>query len=435
MKGARTEAPVPGVRWAPAPPANASPISLWLAFLIFVVIGRATELIPGFASLPLAKLMLVGATIAALVNRERLSAHGLLQIPGTRTAYALFALAIFSVVFSVYRGASFNGINGVFLLMITFGLIVKSAKGLADVERILKALVWSGAALSFATLLGYQGGRAEIKSSYDTNDLAYVLVSILPIAVVLGVVADGLRRLLWRALSVVALVTIALTQSRGGMVALVAIGALAALVPQFHLAREDPEKPRRRNLVLRLLMVAAVGACIWLVLPAETQQRMATMLNLGSDYNTDLSNKEGRFSVWERNAGAAIQRPFGYGLNTFSYVDNMYGGTYKAPHNSLLQVWVELGFLGLFLYLHNYWTQFRELGRIAAPAPATGPPALPLARSPQVILLYSRALRLSLIGNFVAGFFLSQAYSNLHWILIATCAALIAVVRPAPKGP
>src|SRR6185503_1981035 len=72
---------------------------------------------------------------------------------------------------------------------------------------------------------------------------------------------------------------------------------------------------------------------------------MATMLNLGSDYNTDLSNKEGRFSVWERNAGAAIQRPFGYGLNTFSYVDNMYGGTYKAPHNSLLQVWVELGSL------------------------------------------------------------------------------------------
>jgi hypothetical protein len=47
--------------------------------------------------------------------------------------------------------------------------------------------------------------------------------------------------------------------------------------------------------------------------------------------------------------------------------------------------------------------------------------------------IFAANLRISLLGNFTAGFFLSQAYSNLIWILFALIAAMALAQTPAPR--
>jgi O-antigen ligase len=97
---------------------------------------------------------------------------------------------------------------------------------------------------------------------------------------------------------------------------------------------------------------------------------------------------------------------------------------YKAPHNSVIQVLVELGFLGAFLFLRVYLLAWRGL-------------AFPRAGDADHSV-FCRAIQASLAGNFVAGLFLSQAYSSLLWTLLAIAAiagALIAEPKQAAPRP
>lgn len=49
------------------------------------------------------------------------------------------------------------------------------------------------------------------------------------------------------------------------------------------------------------------------------------------------------------------------------------------------------------------------------------------ARDGPKALLYARGLHIALIGNAVAGFFLSEAYSATIWMTVAVCTAFVRV--------
>ena len=59
------------------------------------------------------------------------------------------------------------------------------------------------------------------------------------------------------------------------------------------------------------------------------------------------------------------RRPVGYGVDTFQMVDMRMGGKFRAPHNSYLEVLVELGFLGLLLFIRMYVLSWRALQKCA----------------------------------------------------------------------
>ena len=66
-----------------------------------------------------------------------------------------------------------------------------------------------------------------------------------------------------------------------------------------------------------------------------------------------------------------VKRPIGFGIGSFGVVDVMSGGSDRAAHNSLLEAFVELGALGLVLFLRIYWiglSQLASVGRL----PTTG---------------------------------------------------------------
>jgi O-antigen ligase len=228
-------------------------------------------------------------------------------------------------------------------------------------------------------------------------------------------------------LAVVTVLAILLTGSRGGAIGL---GVVIIAVMAFPLSRDESGALRRfsvsRTLKSCAILVLAVGFA-WGYLPAATQQRMATLMDLGSDYNAGSDNSS-RTMIWRQDIGMVLKRPIGYGLNTVDHVNGLAGGQYRTAHNMFVQALVELGVLGLVIYIRALYTAWREMGRIVM-----------LARNPsaseeeQKAAIYARAIRTALAGNMAAGFFLSQAYSAGLWLLLAAAATLerVAIATPA----
>jgi O-antigen ligase len=401
-------------------------VVLALCAMLIVLIGRAGEVIPGLADLPLAKIAVALVVLGAFIGRQRLSNIAFVTSPIARTSFVFFALGVASVFFSIWKSNSLIFVGSVLLVLVTvFALVFKVVTSWRIAQAMMLALCASGAALAIPAALGYRGERAEVGFTYDTNDLAFVLVTVLPIALAFAFVRRGWRRWMFAAICGLCLWATLLTESRGGLLGLVA-GVAAFLL--WKPALPGGERVREmgglwRRLVWVLLAVGALLAA-WMFLPNQARDRFATMLDIESDYNFQEKDV-GRTFIWKRNMAAVARRPIGYGIASAPALDGRLGGKYRTAHNSVVQVATELGVLGMVLFLRLYWLAWAGLGRLryaVTPDPAK-PDSISGADAPMLL----HGLRAALVASFVAGFFLSQGFSYLLFTLFALCAALIAL--------
>ena len=406
-----------------------------VAILVVTLIGRPSEWIPGLGSIPVTRIVFLIAAIAAFRMSATLSPVRLLSLPNLKSAIFYLVLAVFSILFSIYKSKSLEFIPGPLTLLLSVILLAKAVPTIGDAERILTAMIISAIALSIGTLQVYQGGRAEIgteTTSYDPNDLAYVLVTILPIAAAMFVVSRGLKKLALVAAIGAMLFTVLLTGSRGGAIGLFLVALIFTFKP-IALAKDGRLKEiGAGSAIARVVALVLALILAWVVSPPEIKDRLNTFTELGSDYNMNMSDNSSRLLVWKRHAMATVKRPIGYGLGTANTVDGMFGGLYKTTHNTLVQTLVELGFLGLFLLLRCYYVSWRDL-QIAEKKTRNAPE--PPTPEQSRIALYSRALRLSLVGNITAGFFLSQSYGPTLWVTITMCAVFVYLQRTVSGEP
>ena len=405
--------------------ARLSSDTFWMGVFLVVMVGQVSQWVPGVGSIPLVKISFALAVIAAVRAGKLRNAARVLSLRGARPAIAFLSLAIVSVLFSVYKSETLTDIQSAAIYLTALVLLVKIAQLLRDLERLLLGLAIAGVLLAVGTLANFAGGRAVI-SGWDSNDIAYSLVTLLPIVLVQR---QGRSRVLGALIGAAALlmvVAILLTGSRGGVIGLaVAVVAMAA----FPLGLN--RKGRLKSLsvgatVLRMVPIVMAAAVLWAHLPAATTARIATLENLNEDYNLSANIEESRMLVWRRDIGFAIRRPIGYGMGTAPAVDGLAGGGhYNTAHNSLVQVFVELGVLGVILYVTAYYRAWRGLAAVRA-----AHREIPTPESAR-LSLYARALGIALAGNFAAGFFLSQGYSGLLWMLIAVCVVLVRIGAPA----
>jgi hypothetical protein len=407
----------------------AIPLSMFMAVFVVTLVGRPSEWIPGLGSIPVSRIAFLITLVAAFRMATQLSPVKLFSLPNLKSAVFFMGLAVFSIVFSIYKGKSLEVMPGPLTLLLSMILLVKCVPSVKDAERILVALVISAIALTIGTLRVYQGGRAEIgteNASYDPNDLAYVLITMLPIATALFAVSKGLKRLVLLGGMLAMLFTIMLTGSRGGVIGLGMVAMLMTFKP-ISLDKEGRLKEvGAGSATVRVAGLLIAAGLAWLVSPPEIKDRLKTFTDLGSDYNMSMTDNSSRLLVWSRNSMAVVKRPIGYGLGTANAVDGLLGGQFKTAHNTLVQCFVELGFIGLFLLLRSYYVSWRELRRAELHAQHSAQPPTPAQSR---IALYSRALRFSLVGNITAGFFLSQAYGPALWTLIAVCAVFVGLQR------
>ncbi len=219
------------------------------------------------------------------------------------------------------------------------------------------------------------------------------------------------------------------SSSRGSLLGLASLGLWAVV--------------RSKRGLKTALAVAAGGAIVWQVVPAQFKERLSAA---GQD-----ATSEQRLVYWRAGLDMASQYPaLGIGFfNWEEYYRAHYAdptakkytlaGRVQVPHNIFIQCVAELGYIGLTAFLTliaatlwiNYQT--RKLAR-ASRAPPN-----------DFLLLMGYALDGALISYLVCGFFVTVLYYPFFWINLAMTVALnsiaqqkaraaAAVACPAPNG-
>lgn len=384
-----------------------NPAIYFVVLYIFISMGRLHELIPGLAGLPVGKIFLLLALWAAFsLDKGRPALIENSHVVIKRMVYFVI-LAVISLSFSVWKGASFEMLKGPLLSMaILYFLVLKTTKSYSDLKFYFFSLLIIGGSLAMSTATLGATGRLSVGSTLDPNDLAMVLVTILPFSIIYFLKSMGTMKMVYCGLMVVILLAIILTGSRGGFLGLVAVMGYLVFKRYPGINGE-----KGKIYFFRKITLTAIAVSVFLSLsPPEYIERINSLLNLEDDYNVSNS-KQGRLGIWASGIDIMMSRPYGVGIGAFPAAQGTLAddGAYRAAHNTLLLVGVELGFLGLLLFLSFYVLAIKSLSKIKRiSTPET-----------REMFLFGIALRAALLGFFVASFFLSQAYSPLFYFLVA----------------
>lgn len=423
-----------------------TPLSWGMIFLLvytMVVIGRIQEALVVLAPL---RIGLLSAGLALLVWMHlpgKLSDKIPLRVPQVRYVMLLLGLGVITVPISSWPRHSLEFVTTMYIkIIVLFLLALSLCRSLQDVRR----MVWASCGgATLLTLSGILTGRIFDRdhrddlmgpATYDPNDLALVLVVLLPLALYLYSTAKWLGRAALAGMLLIFLYGLVLTQSRGGFLALLVVGAL--LVWRSPLARHN-------KIILAVLGVLVFGG----IAGPSYWDRIRTIW----DPQTELDRTAGgRTEVWKTGLMIMLTHPWGVGMDGFVIAEGLtHGGRGKwsAAHNSFLQVGVDLGIAGLVIFVRLLLETIKEL-RAVQRHPQYRPawvqsPAMLLRRSMEPLLLTRRKggvngdvgqlmllasmLEISFIGFMVGGFFLSQAYGGILYFLIAMSLVCTRIAR------
>jgi hypothetical protein len=349
----------------------------------------------------IASAALIGAYF---VRRSSLAKTGPLYNPSGKYLLLLGALMLVITPFAVSPAASWEKTISYFTLITFYFLIIGTVRTPWAFDGFI-ALHMAG---SFYwgweqwVNLRREAGRAYKVGSGDTlndNFAAAHLLTILPfIAIYLWKAKDKRLRAIALVSAPFALNVFILCNSRGGT-----LGLAAALICAVFVARR-----RERTKVI------ALGACaVVAVLVLADPEYLSRQLSMEQDVQQEGSDWGGRRKIWEDGLKMLRDYPFGAGGAGFAILSPIYTPTTlaeetgtRAPHNTLLLVTAEWGFIGLILFSGYYVSVFRLLNRIRA-------------RAPDGDLWYYRAvaIQLSLVGVFVAGLFTDRLYGEApYWM-------------------
>lgn len=378
----------------------------FLILYTLVEIARPQELFPDLSAW---RLGLVAAALTAgavLVEGKLRTLHGVFSTREVRCLLLILAVGTLTAPLGVWPGGSVAFILDYLKVLVYFAMLLCVVQSEADLRRLVWAFVVSDLLLIGTTYLlwtgtleagGIQGRKAledslerlSVTESYSANELAVVFVCALPFTLVLGG-HSGLLRALF-GLSVIAVngIGLVLTGSRTGFAALAVVGGLTLV------------RARRVAPAAALLAVVVGAVIMWQVAPAAYWARMAAMVSPTTEYERGYS---GRLEVWERGLNLVLARPlYGVGIGAFGTADSVINHQKKerAAHNSYLEIWAELGPVGLVAFLVLLWTAFTRARRVARCYPLSW------------VGRCAGAVEVTLVGVVVAGFFLSITYSYL----------------------
>jgi O-antigen ligase len=414
----------------------------WLARLmslfIVVAVGRIGDLVPLLHEIPLAKLVAVIGIIAAFRNRATIAAATWKTVPPARLMIGVMGITTLSILWSVFRSATFGVITGTVLaVLLTTFLVIKASSSWEPVKTILRGTVFASIVLVVMVFTSRvrdsNGFRAGVSFTYDPNDFAFVLVGMLPLVIIFGIISRGTKKLFYFGIAGLATVSILLTQSRGGFLGLISgVVLMTFLLPITRRGRLT-FRASASGVIARVILLASIGLIVWHTLPESARTRLGSITELGSDYNTNLSEEAvtsanaGRLAIWTRNLPLVLERPWGFGAGSFGLVDGRYaGGRYRAPHNTLLQALIEIGIPGFILFISTIVSCLRFL-RI--PQKTQQHEQTDVQDEPRA---FARGLAIGWVGLCVSGFFLSQLYSNVLWTFVMLSCA-VGIARRLPS--
>jgi probable O-glycosylation ligase (exosortase A-associated) len=388
---------------------------MWFLLLFtLVVVGRIQEVIPDLAPLRVGFITGGLAALAWVLAPGSLQDKVPTQLPPVRYVLILLALAVLTIPISVWPGNSFEFLTEKYWKMVLlFLLVLFWCRSVQDMRRLIWVCCLGAIALVVDGLLTSEVGDRRFNASsdtYDPNDLALLLVMLLPFLLYLFSTSRGLLQIALSGIAVLSLYGIVLTQSRGGFLALVAVSMLI-------LGRSVLSRASKATVVGVALLVfgGLAGSEYW--------DRIETIWAPQTEYDRTAGDRTG---VWKNALMMMLSTPWGVGIGGFGIAEGLaHGGTgvWRAAHNSFLQIGGDLGVGGLIVFLLLILRTLGGLRHIQAKAKE-----MP---SPNPLAALAAALEISLWGFMVGGFFLSQAYSGLLYIVLALSAACTRIARSA----
>jgi len=281
-------------------------------------------------------LLLLVAAVPALLLAGRMRNLGLLQF----LALALFLCFCCSCFWTIDQHATLVRVRGYFQVMMTVWLVWEFAETPEDFRDLLRAYVagsWILAALTIGDLASPGAGQIRfVAEGQDPNDVARFLDLGFPMtALLLDGESTWPGNLFAFGYLPVGLLGVLLTASRTGfLAALVALAGCAVLMARSH---------HVRGLLAGALALPAIAVTIWLLVPHETLQRIASIpeqLHLG-----DLNQ---RLNIWQAGWQAFVHAPFlGTGAGTFVLASGL--APEDTAHNTVLALGVEGGIVALIV--------------------------------------------------------------------------------------
>ncbi|WP_272701652.1 O-antigen ligase family protein [Desulfovibrio sp. Fe33] len=377
--------------------------AIYLLMLVFV--GNLPAFSSIFAFRGLGFIAAAVGVIAMAVSQQRQSFADMFRdVPVFKFILGLMAMVFLSVPMSVWVGGAFSMAKTYLYTIAFFFSLVVLAKG----ENGLRVLLNSGllvfALLAFGLVMNHGQGRAMIEGSlYDSNDVAYVLLSFMPL---LFYYLHSLRIPVVKWIGYFVILTgvlgLGLTESRGGVLAFVVVFLVFL---------------RFEKVSFKLILSGALIGLIALnFLPGAFWERMATLTDLSSDYN--MQSEFGRMAIWEHGLDMFYSNLLtGVGVGQFSAGSGMSGAVFMTAHNSVIQIAAELGLIGLVCYLVMVLYPLRTLKkRIKDPAMKVRP-HYPLYKG----------LYISFVGQFCGSQFISAGYFKSLYYLLAVYVVIVLI--------
>jgi len=394
-----------------------------LFLLTVLTISRVHQHFPVVALLRPALLLAGLALVYAILNPRLLAGWKWTGRWPAKVVVGLGVVACLSAPFGISFGYSAKTILEDYAKVLIFCFMLMAVlRHTGDVSMFIWAYVLSCGILAWMslTVFGLAATHSGLERlgglyTYDANDVGCVLMIGLPLTL-LVLQTSRLRGKLLAVLILLGIgVTIARTGSRGAFVGLLVVGALLLLtLPGVTVSR-------------RLGFVAITVVALVTAAPPGYWKQMQTLTSPEEDYN--WQSPTGRRQLAIRGLHYWMEYPvFGIGIGNFgraegqlserakTFEPGMPGIKWSAPHNSFLEVGVELGPLGLALWSSLVLGGIIGMRRLRRRLPATWAIG---DREQRFIYLTTVYFPVALAGFAVTSFFVSFAYMDPIYVVAA----------------
>jgi O-antigen ligase len=414
-----------------------------LFVLTVVAVSKAHIHFPVVAALRPATLGVAAAALALVLRPSAADFSNLSRSWQARVLIAFVLLGLVGAPFGLSLGASAQYFLDSYSKMVIHALLLfVVVRAVRDVWLLVWAYVWSCALMIYLAIfvleaeqIGSQVMRIHGMGAYDSNDFGCIAIAGVPLTLVTFHTARWPGKIASALILVGIGVSFAKSGSRGGFLGLLAVG-LAILLTL-----------RIVPVVKRALLAAVVALALVLSAPQGYWEQMSTMLDIEEDYN--WSSVDGRKQIAERGIGYMLQYPvFGVGMSNFGRAEITISDKARAtapgegifmaaPHNTYVQVGAELGVPSLLLWCSLIFGSMYSLRRLRKRVPQawrTG------TREETFLFYLLHYLPLSFLGFAVTSMFVSFAYLEPLYVLVAIAGGVTLVVRrrladPASGGP
>jgi O-antigen ligase len=366
----------------------------------FLYYFRPGDIIPGIASLHLAKITAFFAVLALLLGTNRVRSRTLaIEI---KIILAMFAWLIITIPFASWRGGSFVVVFVEFsrIVIVAFTLVLTVTR-LTELRRLILMQALGVSLMTIAAVMvnnRMQGRLAGIGDGLlsNPNDLAMNVALNWPLCLVFLLTGRGIaKKLFWAVAMLVMIYAVMATYSRAGFLAL----AVALLICLWDFGI------RGRRVYLLGIAVFGLAAMI-VVAPGRYIARLETLVGRFQAGDLDNGSAEARKELLIKSLVITATHPIvGIGPGNFP----SYTGFWRVTHNTYTQLSSECGIPALLLFLLLLRRAFLNLFYLRK---------MPRAPEKEEMHLYASALSASFVAYLVGAFFSSSAYELFPYYLV-----------------